>query len=99
MAVTLFDPGPPIISEDGNPLNPDDNGVWYVYFGPGYADVDAEMTGGFVEDSTPTYHLGVGVKADAGSTYIRPDFKLREIDDCEEDCTHFELSLSVGFKF
>ncbi|ANM30141.1 hypothetical protein ABI59_11980 [Acidobacteria bacterium Mor1] len=90
-------------------INPESNGTWYFYFGPGFADVDITMPGGmpvdpmtplnFVQDSTATIHAGIGVKADAGSTYIRPDFKLRQFDDCEDDCTSWELSLAVGFKF
>ncbi len=91
-------------------INPEANGVWYVYGGPGYADVDIAGPGGapldpmmmptdFINDSTVTIHAGIGAKADAGSTYIRPDFKLRHFEDCEDDCLHWELGLAIGFKF
>lgn len=52
-----------------------------------------------LQGDSGTFHVGFGAKAHADRLYVRPELRVRWLEDCEDDCVHWEATLALGIKF
>ena len=77
---------------------------FYVYGGPGIADVEARATVDGVDydrgDNTGSVHVGMGSQIDFGSNaYFRFQSKVRMVDSDVYDDIDLEPSIGIGWKW